>query len=225
MCVWICIVYSFDVKGMDKWKKIWEKVTPRAPSPFTIRTSISIKSGGTTIKYHFKCLTLKIENHKPTTVDGKWLKAFQIKKNLTIHFLVVCFICHRSQQLCMLIWISEFHSNGLCAAIPTSYSAVYYMLTHVCFLFSSLLGIVNSYWAIETRWNQKLESIDPSVCVAHFIWILLDVLLLLLLSVVCWVLLHLDETIAITRFKCVHTRTHTQTLWHFIAKWHDDLLF
>lgn len=77
-----------------------------------------------------------------------------------------------------------------------------------CFyLFSlfSLLGIIISYWAIETIWNQKLESIDSSINVAHFIWILLWWCIAIVI-VECWVLLQLDETIAITRFKCVQLK-------------------
>lgn len=85
------------------------------------------------------------------------------------------------------------------------------MCVNPCSSFScSLSSIIIPYWAIETRqWNQKLESIDSSIIwFILFEYCLLDVLLLLSLNIAVVVGLHLDETIAITRFKCIHYTLH-----------------
>lgn len=57
----------------------------------------------------------------------------------------------------MCIRISEFHSKCLYCSSSVELT----LLTHV--FFSFCLVFIISYWAIETRWNQKLESIDSSI--------------------------------------------------------------
>lgn len=104
-----------------------------------------------------------------------------------------------------LFYLSSFVTI-VCLYMPTSY-IVFYVNPSAFYFFFFRWGIVISYWAIETRWNQKLESIDSSIvhiAIAHIHLnnIVIALVVCCVLCVCCYIL---TWTIAITRLKCVHT--------------------